>query len=58
MSDKIDMKISGSSVMPGGEYGKVSISGSGKIQGSVKCDRLACSGSGWRQGMSLPESGS
>ena len=46
MSDKIDMKISGSSVMPGGEYGKVSISGSGKIQGSVKCDRLACSGSG------------
>lgn len=46
MSDKIDMKISGSSVMPGGEYGKVSISGSGKIQGSVKCDRLVCSGSG------------
>lgn len=33
MSDKIDMKISGSSVMPGGEYGKVSISGSGKIPG-------------------------
>lgn len=32
MSDKIDMKISGSSVMPGGEYGKVSISGSGKFR--------------------------
>lgn len=27
MSDKMDMRISGSSTMPGGEYGKVSISG-------------------------------
>lgn len=46
MSDKIDMKISGSSTMPGGEYGKVSISGSGKIQGNLKCESLSCSGSG------------
>ncbi len=50
MSDYIDMKISGSSTMPGGEYGKVSISGAGKIQGSLKCDSLSCSGSGKVEG--------
>lgn len=45
MTDKMDMKISGCSTMPGGDYGLVSISGSGKIKGNVKCDRLSCSGS-------------
>ena len=50
MSDHIDMKISGSSTMPGGEYGKVSISGAGKIQGNLKCDSLSCSGSGKVEG--------
>lgn len=44
MSENIDMKISGSSTMPGGEYGNVTISGAGKMQGNVKCARLACSG--------------
>ena len=38
MNEHIDMKISGSSTMPGGEYGRVSISGAGKVQGSLKCE--------------------
>lgn len=34
MNEHIDMKISGASSMPGGEYGRVSISGAGKVQGA------------------------
>lgn len=45
MSDKLDMKISGSSAMPGGDYGAVSISGSGKVTGTLRADSLKCSGS-------------
>ena len=45
MNDIMDMKISGSSAMPGGEYRLVSISGSGKVQGSLRCESLRCSGS-------------
>ena len=41
MNDIMDMKISGSSAMPGGEYRTVSISGSGKVQGSLRCGRLS-----------------
>ena len=44
MNEQIDMKISGSSTMPGGEYNRVSISGAGKINGDVKCAELRCSG--------------
>lgn len=44
MNEHIDMNISGSSTMPGGEYGSVSISGAGKINGSLKCTGLHCSG--------------
>lgn len=44
MSEHIDMKISGASTMPGGEYGTVSISGAGKVQGNLKCEELRCSG--------------
>lgn len=44
MGDKIDMSISGSSTMPGGEYGRVRISGSGRVQGNLRCDSLGCSG--------------
>ena len=44
MNEHIDMKISGASSMPGGEYGRVSISGAGKVQGSLKCEELHCSG--------------
>lgn len=44
MNEHIDMKISGSSTMPGGEYGRVSISGAGKVNGSLKCEELHCSG--------------
>lgn len=44
MSDKIDLRISGSSTMPGGEYGEVRISGAGKVQGALRCDTLHSSG--------------
>ena len=44
MNEQIDMKISGSSTMPGGEYNRVSISGAGKISSDVKCAELRCSG--------------
>lgn len=50
MNDIIDMKISGSSTMPGGEYRQVSVSGSGKVQGSLRCEDLRCSGSAKVQG--------
>ena len=40
MNEHIDMKISGSSSMPGGEYRRVSISGAGKVQGSLKCEEM------------------
>lgn len=50
MNDIMDMKISGSSAMPGGEYRLVSISGSGKVQGSLRCESLRCSGSAKVQG--------
>lgn len=50
MSETIDMKISGSSTMPGGEYDRVSISGSGKVQGDLRCQSLGCSGSARVQG--------
>ena len=50
MNEHIDMKISGSSSMPGGEYGRVSISGAGKVQGSLKCEELHCSGAANVQG--------
>lgn len=44
MSDRVDLRVSGATVMPGGDYGRVSISGSGKIQGSLHADRIDCSG--------------
>ena len=50
MNEHIDMKISGSSSMPGGEYRRVSISGAGKVQGSLKCEELHCSGASNVQG--------
>ena len=50
MNEHIDMKISGSSTMPGGEYGSVSISGAGKVNGSLKCEELHCSGAAKVQG--------
>ena len=50
MNEHIDMKISGSSSMPGGEYGRVSISGAGRVNGSLKCEELHCSGASNVQG--------
>ncbi len=45
MKDKMDLKVSGSSRIPGGEYGDVSVSGSLIITGGLKCENLHCSGS-------------
>jgi len=42
---KNDMHISGSGTIAAGEYGSIHVSGSGKINGSVSCTDLHCSGS-------------
>ncbi len=44
MNENIDMKISGASAVPGGEYKSLRISGSGKVLGNVKCGEFRCSG--------------
>ena len=41
----MDMKISGSGSIPAGEYESIRISGSGSINGNVKCTELHVSGS-------------
>lgn len=41
----MDMKISGSGQLPAGEYERVSVSGSGKCLGNVKCVSFSASGS-------------
>ncbi len=51
MEPKMDMRISGSGNMPGGEYGSVRISGSGRVNGFVRCDELSVSGSGKLEGV-------
>ncbi len=45
MKEKMDLKVSGSSRIPGGEYGDVSVSGSLIVNGGLKCENLHCSGS-------------
>ncbi len=45
MSEKMDLRISGASAMPGGDYGRVWISGSGKVQGNLRADSISCAGS-------------
>ncbi len=40
-----DIKIAGSGVVPMGEYANVSCSGSARMTGAVKCQRLSASGS-------------
>ena len=40
----MDMKISGSGKIPAGEYGEVSISGSGRLYGLVRCEAFSTSG--------------
>ena len=44
MSERQNMNISGASSMPGGEYGIINISGSGKVLGDIKAEKLDCSG--------------
>lgn len=41
----MDMKISGSGTIPAGEYENIKISGSGDLEGTVKCTSLHISGS-------------
>ena len=41
----MDMKIAGSGKIPAGEYGEVSISGSGSLYGLVRCEAFSASGS-------------
>ncbi|MBQ2915881.1 MAG: polymer-forming cytoskeletal protein [Clostridia bacterium] len=41
----MDMKIAGSGTIGAGEYEKISISGSGRINGAIKCTNLSVSGS-------------
>ena len=40
----MDMKISGAGVLGGGEYEEVKISGSAKIEGSIRCRSFTCHG--------------
>ena len=40
----MDMKIAGSGIIGAGEYDNVGISGSGRIQGAIKCNKLTVSG--------------
>lgn len=49
----MDIKISGSSAMPGGKYRDVKISGSGKIQGDVECECIKVSGAATISGDAL-----
>lgn len=55
MSEKKDLNISGASVMPGGDYGRVRISGSGKINGDLRAEMLRCSGAAQIQGNTVTE---
>ena len=50
MSEKMDLNISGASVMPGGDYARVRISGSGKVSGDLRAEMLRCSGAAKVQG--------
>ncbi len=46
----MDMKISGAGVLGGGEYEDVKISGSAKIEGSIRCRSFTCSGAAKGEG--------
>jgi len=45
-----DIRISGAGTVRGGFFGKVSISGSGKVEGDVEAEEISVSGSGRFQG--------
>ena len=46
MGEYTDIRIHGAERKPGGRYGVVEISGSGKFDGSVECDSFRLSGAG------------
>ena len=52
----MDMRISGSGKIPAGEYGHVSVSGSGRLSGLVRCDTFSSSGSSKGDSMACRES--
>lgn len=45
-----DIKIAGSGSINGGDYGRVSISGSGSVKGDIRCGEFKCSGSAHAHG--------
>lgn len=45
MNGNMNMKMSGSGTVPAGEYNEVSISGSGRLHGTVRCVSFTASGS-------------
>ena len=45
MNTNIDMHISGSGNIPSGEYNNISVSGSGRLQGNVRCVSFSSAGS-------------
>ena len=44
MSNNMDMRISGSGPVPAGEYNHISVSGSGRLVGKVRCESFSSSG--------------
>lgn len=47
----MNMKVSGSSVLPGGEYDSVSVSGAAKLAGDITCTSFSSSGALQGQGI-------
>ncbi len=45
MNTKIDINIVGSGTVPSGEYSKISVSGSGRILGNIRCESFSSAGS-------------
>ena len=46
MTEQMDLNVSGTSTLPGGDYRSVNISGAGRLEGSLRCLSLVISGAG------------
>ena len=55
MNTNTDMHIAGCGNIPAGEYNNISISGSGKLLGKVRCESFSCSGSGHGESIECKE---
>ena len=51
----MDMRIAGKGTVPAGEYNKVSISGSGRLFGEVRCNNFSASGTSKGEGVTCTE---